>query len=417
MTQMLRRNEPLNRKAAAILDSWFENGNAVLFDIETTGLSHRRTQLYLIGAIAEENGSWILRQWFLDDPKEEKELLIAFSSYLRSFFTDPSDPPMLIHFNGDTFDVPYIRNKCSVYGLPDPFDGMINLDIYRKFRPYRKLFGLEKMRQKDLEQCLEISRDDEMSGGELIDVYHGFLRSGNEADLRLLLLHNHDDVTGMAELISALAVPELFDGTLSSEAPEISGDVLNFQLHTHHQLPEVFLRKILPLHVLMARPGSSGKRGTDLPAPEPVSLMLTCTSQPTDECSPDKPAKSSSSALLLHVPLYRGDMLHFFSDYKNYWYFPEQDGVIHKDLAIYASSAHREKACPENCYQRVTGRVFCPQPEDIYTPSCCRSYRSFPSWFVLTENVWDDAEKRSAYIRSLLHQFLSAQDNDSVRHT
>ncbi|MDY6287195.1 MAG: ribonuclease H-like domain-containing protein [Lachnospiraceae bacterium] len=420
---MLETNEPLNSRAAAVLDEWFADGNAVLFDIETTGLSHRRTQLYLIGAIARENGLWTLRQWFLDDAKEEKELLIAFSAYIRQFSGTSSDPPLLVHFNGDTFDIPYVHSKCDCYGLPDPFDGMISLDLYRKLRPYRHLFGLEKMRQKDLEQYLGIGREDSMDGGELIRVYQSFLRTKDGEALRLLLLHNHDDVTGMAELVSALAIADFFSSPASCSKPVVDGDSLVFTVCSHHALPDHFLQQALPLNVLMGRPSSSAMIRAALPAADPVSITLKWQPlesdgqksdalhssesdlQNNDALQPSESNLQKNDTLQLSVPLFRGTLLHFFPDYRNYWYFPAQDGVIHKDLAIYADAGHREKARPENCYQRVTS-VFCPQPEEIYTPVCCRSYKSFPSWFVYSEDVFKDEVKRLSYIHSLLQQIL-----------
>ncbi len=407
---MLETNEPLNSRAAAVLDEWFANGNAVLFDIETTGLSHRRTQLYLIGAIARENGLWTLRQLFLDDAKEEKELLIAFSAYIRQFSGTSPDPPLLVHFNGDTFDIPYVRSKCDCYGLPDPFDGMLSLDLYRKLRPYQHLFGLEKMRQKDLERYLGIGREDSMDGGELIRVYQSFLRTKDGEALRLLLLHNHDDVTGMAELVSALAIADFFATPASCSKPVVDGDSLVFTIHSHHALPDLFLQDALPMQFYMNRPVSSSKRRADMPAPDPVLLTLTWQpaepgQQKNDMLQSSESDRQKNDTLHLSVPLYRGTLLHFFPDYKNYWYFPAQDGVIHKDLAIYADAGHREKARPENCYQRVTG-IFCPQPEEIYTPDCYRAYRSFPSWFVYSEDVFKDEVKRLSYIHSLLQQIL-----------
>ena len=37
-------------------------------------------------------------------------------------------------------------------GLSHSFEGMESMDIYKKIRPYRKLLGLESMKQKAIEQ-------------------------------------------------------------------------------------------------------------------------------------------------------------------------------------------------------------------------------------------------------------------------
>ena len=61
--------------------------------------------------IFQENGSWKLVQLFAEKPAEETEILEAFSRRLSV-----SSP--LIHFNGTTFDIPYLQHRCDFHGLP-----------------------------------------------------------------------------------------------------------------------------------------------------------------------------------------------------------------------------------------------------------------------------------------------------------
>lgn len=87
--------------------------NCLFFDIETTGLSWKTSHLYLLGAVFYENETWIHRQWFCQKPGEEKEVLLAFSELL-------STKKLLFHYNGTTFDVPYLMHKYTFYQLPAP---------------------------------------------------------------------------------------------------------------------------------------------------------------------------------------------------------------------------------------------------------------------------------------------------------
>ena len=87
--------------------------NCLFFDIETTGLSWKTSHLYLLGAVFYENEIWIHRQWFCQKPGEEKEVLLAFSELL-------STRKLLFHYNGTTFDVPYLMHKYTFYQLPAP---------------------------------------------------------------------------------------------------------------------------------------------------------------------------------------------------------------------------------------------------------------------------------------------------------
>ena len=122
--------------------------NCLFFDIETTGLSWKTSHLYLLGAVFYENETWIHRQWFCQKPGEEKEVLLAFSELL-------STRKLLFHYNGTTFDVPYLMHKYTFYQLPAPWEGTRQLDLYQLFSPLKKILHLKHMRQKDLENAIK----------------------------------------------------------------------------------------------------------------------------------------------------------------------------------------------------------------------------------------------------------------------
>jgi len=86
----------------------------LFFDIETTGFSGDTSQLYLIGCTYYDGFGWRLIQWFADTRKAEAELLEAFFTFLSRF-------RILIHFNGDGFDIPYLLKCCRRLGLPYNF--------------------------------------------------------------------------------------------------------------------------------------------------------------------------------------------------------------------------------------------------------------------------------------------------------
>ena len=122
----------------------------LFFDIETTGFSGDTSQLYLIGCVYHDGFGWKLIQWFADTRQAEAKLLDAFFSFMKRF-------KILVHFNGDRFDIPYLEKCCRRLGLNHSFEGMKSLDIYRRVRPFRQLLGLESMKQKAIEQFLGVS--------------------------------------------------------------------------------------------------------------------------------------------------------------------------------------------------------------------------------------------------------------------
>src|SRR5699024_11057969 len=183
------------------------SGMDIFFDIETTGLNWRRSHLYLIGAAIyhPESKIWELIQWFADEPARELDLLDAFAEFLVPF-------QRIIHYNGSGFDLPYLQKKYEFYRREVPFCEMDTLDLYRKFRPFQKLFGLPSMKQKSLEAFAGFSREDTFSGGDLIYAYEEYLASANPALLKTLYLHNKEDVLGMVQILSLYGLADLFSG-------------------------------------------------------------------------------------------------------------------------------------------------------------------------------------------------------------
>ena len=103
----------------------------ILFlDIETTGFLAASSTLYLIGCAYYTEGNWIIRQWFAQTPDEEAELLKAFFDFSTQF-------SYLIHYNGNTFDLPFLQSKAAKHGITWNYGHMEGLDIYRRVTPYK----------------------------------------------------------------------------------------------------------------------------------------------------------------------------------------------------------------------------------------------------------------------------------------
>ena len=155
------------------LDRLGQPDKLLFFDIETTGFSGANHQVYLIGCVCRRNKTWHLTQWFADTPDAEKDVLTAFFQYAGGF-------AVLVHFNGDTFDIPFLRKRFQAWGLPYDLSSFDSVDIYKHLRPLRGLIGLDSLKQKSIEQFLGISRQDPYSGGQLIDVYRFYLETSKE---------------------------------------------------------------------------------------------------------------------------------------------------------------------------------------------------------------------------------------------
>ena len=141
----------------------------LFFDIETTGLSAKSSSLYLIGVMFfdKDSGSWQLTQWFADNYKSEKLIIENFLSTLENY-------NYLYHFNGKTFDIPYVLTKCEKHDIQisehcqhilSDTTLTYSFDILAYIRPLKKILNISKANQTALEQWLGIQREDEYDGG------------------------------------------------------------------------------------------------------------------------------------------------------------------------------------------------------------------------------------------------------------
>lgn len=113
----------------------------LFFDIETTGFSKDNTILYLIGCgYFIENGFQFI-QWFNDDGTSEEEILLAFHDILKQ------KDWQLVTFNGNSFDIPYLKRHYELNELPCDIESFPSLDFYQ-FLKHFKLFQMTHGKQK-----------------------------------------------------------------------------------------------------------------------------------------------------------------------------------------------------------------------------------------------------------------------------
>lgn len=197
--------------AAELFHLYYPEQKVCMFDIETTGLSAARSFIYLIGVNLLQNGKWTIRQYFNEDGKSEAELLEAFQKEI-------CDADLLVHFNGETFDIPFITRRQNFLRsetgrhIPNHFPEKQSVDLMKIIRPYKTLLGLPNIRQKTIEQYLGIQRIDQWNGGELIHVYFDYLSRRNTESEKMVLQHNRDDMAGMIILARILPIGKAAEG-------------------------------------------------------------------------------------------------------------------------------------------------------------------------------------------------------------
>lgn len=332
----------------------------LFFDIETTGLRVQSSALYLIGALlCQPDGHWELQQFFSEGLHDEPELIRAFQKLL-------SGKKVLITYNGDNFDFPFLQRTAESYELNLDFSKYVSLDLFRAIRPARKYLQLESYRLKSCEHFLGIDREDPYTGGELISVYEDYLKTGNEAERDSLLLHNAEDLSNLPPLLPLLRYVKL---------PELDYCLSDLTLLPGEN-PFLRLEYRMPLSL-------------------PRSRQLE---------TPEWRMELDGECVFLEVRLFKGELKHFYPDYRNYYYMPSEDCAWHRSVAQFSDPRSRVKATRETAYERKSG-IFLPQPSPVFQPVFKKSYKDRETFAYYKEEEFREPEKARTYLAELLKDY------------
>lgn len=324
-----------------VLTSVFRNislEDALLYDIETTGLNPKSSQLYLLGILLFHKENSELIQYFAESVLDEEEIL-------EQFFQLCKTKRVLISFNGEGFDNRFVESMAKSYGKLPLHLNLKQLDLFKLIRKRKKFYGLESCSLKSCERFLGIHREDRCSGDELISVYREYLQDKCSEKRNMLLLHNREDIQNLPSLFSFLAYENIFQGNVHFQRAEILVRDEMKEKNDNHQKDNSLQIKDLELEERQnSRTSEKLCLRFSLPSSVPVPLTLT----PKNFLLEIK-----ETSLCLTVPLYQGELCYFFKDYKDYEFIPSEDRAVHKSLAAMYPKEMREKAKASTAYQKM----------------------------------------------------------------
>src|SRR5437764_756355 len=185
------------RAAAADLEKW------LFLDTETTGISGGTgTYAFLIGIAWWDSGGLQIEQFMMRDFSEEHSVLLELAARI-------AERPVLVTFNGKTFDWPLLESRYLMTRSIRVPQLAAHLDLLHPARAVWKL-RLGSVRLVELErQVLDIPRlgwhrEDDVPSSMIPQFYFNYLRGGSPAPLAGIVRHNGMDLRGLAALFGKL---------------------------------------------------------------------------------------------------------------------------------------------------------------------------------------------------------------------
>ena len=376
----------------AVLTSVFKNislEDTLLYDIETTGLNPKSSQLYLLGILLFHKENIELIQFFSESVLDEEEIL-------EQFFQLCQTKKVLISFNGEGFDNRFIETMAKSYGKLPLHLNLKQLDLFKLIRKRKKFYGLESCSLKSCERFLGIYREDRCSGGELISVYREYLQDKDSEKKNMLLLHNREDIQNLPALFSFLAYENIFQGNVHFQRAELLARDEIIKKNCSNQTESTLkiehseLEETKNCH-------TSDKICLKFSLPSSVPVPLTLAPK-------NFLLEIKETSLCLTVPLYQGELCYFFKDYKDYEFIPSEDRVVHKSLAAMYPKEMREKAKASTAYQKMK-TSFLPifqEKEKVFK----KTYQDKQCFIPFKENTFESISPVE-YLLSFFKSFFS----------
>jgi len=193
LQRWLGRFLPKSHPLAHYLAGFLRDEDFAILDIETLGLFGRA--IILLGIAKPSRNAACINQYLLRDIPEEPASLWEFVSHLE-------DNEALITFNGRTFDVPFIQERLSFYGMEAPLSNPHFDLLHFARRAWRD--NLPDCRLGTVEKYLGVQRNIEVPSALVPEFYETYLKTQNVGPLVAVVEHNKQDLLTLATLFSKL---------------------------------------------------------------------------------------------------------------------------------------------------------------------------------------------------------------------
>ena len=168
--------------------------NFKFMDIETKGLSN--VPIILIGVAEIKNDNIIASQYFLRNYGEEANIIDAYLAHL-------DEDSVHVTFNGKTFDVPFIKNRCRYNRIEADLD-LAHLDL---------MYFAKNLWGEDLPNCqlqtiekelFGIERIEDVPGNYIPEYWDTYAEKNNIGPVVPIIEHNAQDIISLAYFLDKM---------------------------------------------------------------------------------------------------------------------------------------------------------------------------------------------------------------------
>ena len=196
------RDAEMSRRTRAALE---DPAKWLFLDTETTGLAGGTgTYPFLVGIAWWDAGGLEVEQFFMRDFSEEHSLLHELAARL-------ADRPVLVTFNGKSFDWPLLENRFAMTRSISTPRLAAHLDLLHPARALWKL-RLGSVRLVELERRvldaprLGWHREEDIASALIPQYYFDYLRGGPRDPIAGIVRHNQMDLRGLAALFGKINI-------------------------------------------------------------------------------------------------------------------------------------------------------------------------------------------------------------------
>ena len=179
-------------------NEYFGGMKPCVLDIETTGLGSSRARVILIGLLTYTDSGVRITQFLAENHYEEPKVLDAAMDFLER-----GNAGYLITFNGQAFDVPFIRARLDAT-FSEKSLCLYDFDLLRFLRVSTDLRSRTgSLSQKAVENYYGIlgDRGDTITGRESVIMFEEYALTGNSTLEKVILTHNREDVLHLNRLM------------------------------------------------------------------------------------------------------------------------------------------------------------------------------------------------------------------------